>query len=96
MIKYFMVIMFLFSVSAHAGTISYQICNKHGVSDKYVVVKDNKDNMKVVFSDTVPKDDCRSVSSEAGSGDHGNIEITVGNSSPYSVSWIKSGDIVSF
>ena len=81
---------------SYAATISYNLCNKHGVRDMPIVAKDKKNNMSIVYSGSVAKDRCVAVSSSTGNGDHAEIELKVDQGAPYGVSWIKAGDDVNF
>ena len=84
------------SLPASAQSISFQLCNTHGVRDMPVVARDKKNGMSVVFSGVVPKDRCVGVSASKGTGDHAEIELRVDTGSPYGVPWIRPGDQVKF
>lgn len=89
-------LMFIYSFTSHAATISYKLCNKHGVSDVSIIAKDKKNGMAVVYEGKVTKDDCALATSSTGSGEYAEIEMKVGQGTPYGVPWIKAGDSVNF
>lgn len=93
--RYLLFVTFLAPITCLAD-VSYNLCNKHGVSDVSIVAKDKKNSMAIIYNGSVSKVKCVSVASSTGGGDHGEIELKVGQGIPYGVPWIKSGDDVNF
>ena len=82
--------------AASAGTVGYSLCNEFGVQDVTVLVRDKKNGMSVVYNGSVAKNQCLAVSSSSGNGDHAEVEVRVGQGTPYGVPWIRPGDKVKF
>ena len=81
---------------AEAATVTFSLCNQYGTEARSVVVKDKKDALKKIFDALVEKGSCATIHASSDDGKFAEIEVRIGQETPYSVPWIAPGDEVDF